>query len=581
MISNTSKSLLVHPDKSRQQIKPNYEPKNIEEESASVYLLSVESEKQIEKANNSEKSILSEQSKQSTKSKHTQKDNSLISANTKKSIPAHPKKIQHRTSPNNYDYNIEEETASVYMLSNESEREPEKVENSEKSILSEQSKQSTKSKHTKKENSLKSASIKKSIPAHPSKTQQQTRTDHEPINIEEEMASVYMLSNESEREPEKEKNSEKSVLSEQSKQSTKSKRTENENLLKSASTKKSIPAHPNKTQHQPSPNHYNYNAEEETASVYMLSNESEREPEKAENSEKSILSEQSKQSTKSKRTQKENSLKSASIKKSIPAHLSKVQQQTRTINDPINIEEEMASVYMLSNESEREPEKEKNSEKSVLSEQSKQSTKSKRTQKENSLKSASTKKSIPAHPSKTQQQTRTDHEPINIEEEMASVYMLSNESEREPEQHKSEPKKEESSSIVQTPVHNQETPKQPDASSKAKKSVRTSTYDPSIFYTQSLPADNSPKPCPKINYTIKLKVTLKDIGLEGLDSIGTDREENRKSRDGSKSVHSYSLPRQNSSKNDTKTPKQASLLESAQKSHFAQTVKPKTRKKLQ
>ena len=421
----------------------------------------------------------------------------------------------------------------------------------------------------------------KSLLVHPDKSRQQIKPNYEPKNIEEESASVYLLSVESEQQIEKANNSEKSILSEQSKQSTKSKHTQKDNSLISANTKKSIPAHPKKIQHRTSPNNYDYNIEEETASVYMLSNESEREPEKVENSEKSILSEQSKQSTKSKRTQKENSLKSASTKKSIPAHPNKTQHQASPNHYNYNAEEETASVYMLSNESEREPEKAENSEKSILSEQSKQSTKSKRTQKENSLKSASTKKSIPAHPNKTQQQTRTDHEPINIEEEMASVYMLSNESEREPEQHKSEPKKEESSSILQTPVHNQETPKQPDASSKAKKSVRTSTYDPSIFYTQSLPADNSPKPCPKINYTIKLKVTLKDIGLEGLDSIGTDREENRKSRDGSKSVHSYSLPRQNSSKNDTKTPKQASLLESAQKSHFAQTVKPKTRKKLQ
>lgn len=56
--------------------------------------------------------------------------------------------------------------------------------------------------------------------------------------------------------------------------------------------------------------------------------------------------------------------------------------------------------------------------------------------------------------------------------------------------------------------------------SKLKKTQFVSNYDPSIFYTPLYQAAD--KPCKpvhnRVKYPIKLTVTLKDIGLEGLDS---------------------------------------------------------------
>ncbi|KAK8841570.1 hypothetical protein M9Y10_027194 [Tritrichomonas musculus] len=64
----------------------------------------------------------------------------------------------------------------------------------------------------------------------------------------------------------------------------------------------------------------------------------------------------------------------------------------------------------------------------------------------------------------------------------------------------------------------------PNNASRAKKPF-VSHYDPSIFYTPMHKAADVPcKPVHnRVKYQIKLTVTLKDIGLEGLDSSSPDK----------------------------------------------------------
>ena len=71
---------------------------------------------------------------------------------------------------------------------------------------------------------------------------------------------------------------------------------------------------------------------------------------------------------------------------------------------------------------------------------------------------------------------------------------------------------------ISVQAHIQE-PKQVSANKKSprKKKEHVSTYDPSIFRTP-IRSELPSRPVRYFNYPIKLRVTLKDIGLEGLDS---------------------------------------------------------------
>lgn len=106
-----------------------------------------------------------------------------------------------------------------------------------------------------------------------------------------------------------------------------------------------------------------------------------------------------------------------------------------------------------------------------------------------------------------------------------------------------------------------------------KKDPFVSHYDRSVFYTNIFSA--SDKPCKpvhnRVKYTIKLTVTLKDIGLEGLDSPVPDETSRIKQREHQKRQGSASPSR---SKSSNKNPKPIGLL-STQKSQKRQTVKPK------
>lgn len=62
-------------------------------------------------------------------------------------------------------------------------------------------------------------------------------------------------------------------------------------------------------------------------------------------------------------------------------------------------------------------------------------------------------------------------------------------------------------------------PNQPNMSPRTKKNF-FSTYDPKIFYPTTDPKKNTPKIIHnKFKYPLKLKVSLKDIGLDGMDSV--------------------------------------------------------------
>ena len=140
MISNTSKSLLVYPNKCRQQTSTYFQQNNIEEEeTASVYLLIPDSEQQTEKISNlekenySEKSIHTQQSEQIIKSIQPRKPIQLIS-NTSNSLLVHPNKTLQQSNSYCNAKNMEEETASEYLLVDESDKETIETNKQNKSV---------------------------------------------------------------------------------------------------------------------------------------------------------------------------------------------------------------------------------------------------------------------------------------------------------------------------------------------------------------------------------------------------------------------------------------------------------------
>lgn len=99
-----------------------------------------------------------------------------------------------------------------------------------------------------------------------------------------------------------------------------------------------------------------------------------------------------------------------------------------------------------------------------------------------------------------------------------------------------------------------------------------SNYDPSIFYTSMRKKSNTPsKPIHGlVKYTIKLTVTLKDIGLEGLDSSSPDkalkilkRELKKKGKSKKSNDNSTFLP-QLPAEPPTRSPRIKRLIEDAE-----------------
>lgn len=88
--------------------------------------------------------------------------------------------------------------------------------------------------------------------------------------------------------------------------------------------------------------------------------------------------------------------------------------------------------------------------------------------------------------------------------------------------------------------------------SPRKKEPFVSSYDPAIFYTPLYNKTPTKTGMPKhhlVDYTIKLTVTLKDIGLEGLDSPYVKKSP-RKSRRQRKQASRDEIPRVNTLKEE-------------------------------
>ena len=428
------------------------------------------------------------------------------------SLLVHPTKDRQQTTKYGKE-NCEEDAASEYLL-DQSETQSEITSKVEQTVKSTQTEQATKPQKTETVKPPKKPSGNpNSLLVHPTKDRQQT-TKYGKENCEEDAASEYLL-DQSEAQSEITSKVEQLVKPPQTEQVTKPKKTETAKPpQKPSGNPNSLLVRPTKGR-QPTTKYGKSNTEEDLASEYLL-DQSEAQSEITSKVEQLVKPPQAEQVTKPKKTETvKPPHKPSGNPNSLLVRPTKDRQQI-TKHNSCTAEEDLASEYLF-DKIDEDSEIVAKKEKPVYTQHP---------------------STVPkVEPAKPKPQAPVNHSvsllvrPTNerrfadipykdaTDEELLSEYLLE-ESETPP----SKPRKKEAEHVdAQTStklpdVRSPETSKSSKTSPKVTKPVHQSTYDPSIFYTNSLSPTKPAKVVPLCTDKVPITVSLKDIGLEGLDS---------------------------------------------------------------
>ena len=504
-------SLLVHPTRVPQ--KPNYHRRVEEEETASEYLLLDQSETQSEITSKVDQPVKPTQSVQATLPVKTEtvKKPPKPADEHPNSLLVHPTKDRQQPT-NYYKESTEEDNASEYML-DQSETQSEITNKVEHTVKSTQTEVARPEKTETVKRPQKPSGNPNSLLVHPTKDRQQT-TKYGKENCEEDAASEYLL-DQSEAQSEITSKVEQLVKPPQAEQVTKPKKTETAKPpQKPSGNPNSLLVRPTKGR-QPTTKYGKSNTEEDLASEYLL-DQSEAQSEITSKVEQLVKHPQAEQVTKPKKTETVKPPKKPSGNpNSLLVRPTKDRQQI-TKHNSCTAEEDLASEYLF-DKIDEDSEIVAKKEKPVYTQHPSTVPK---------VEPAKPKPQAPVNHSvsllvRPTNERRFSDIPYKdaTDEELLSEYLLE-ESETPP----SKPRKKEAEHVdAQTStklpdVRSPETSKSSKTSPKVTKPVHQSTYDPSIFYTNSLSPTKPAKVVPLCTDKVPITVSLKDIGLEGLDS---------------------------------------------------------------